>query len=206
MVTCPWCGTNYLTFQSNCQNCGGPLSLNAEGDSTSLSGAELPIPPAPPRPISNRYAWRILSSDGLSVASFVFLLLGATFSLVGLGLILGGITAFVGIPFLLSGFVFLGIGAVLLGSRYQKAQKVVNVLREGDSTVGQVTDLRENTSVSVNGRSPWIITYQFQFNGQTFTSKVSTLNQPGPQLQVGKAVRILYLAADAHWSSIFPHP
>ena len=30
MVTCPWCGTNYLTFQSNCNNCGGALPVAAE--------------------------------------------------------------------------------------------------------------------------------------------------------------------------------
>jgi len=31
MITCPWCGTNYQTFQSDCPKCGGPMWDNREG-------------------------------------------------------------------------------------------------------------------------------------------------------------------------------
>jgi hypothetical protein len=206
MIICPWCGTNYLVFQSNCKNCGGPLQAVGETIGLSVQTENLPTPPSAPRPISERYIWRLLSTDGWSIAAFVFVLLGVVFSLVGAGLTIGIITAFVGLPFLLLGVVFLGIGGWVFIWRYQETQNIINVLREGETTRGQIVETRENYSVSVNGRHPWIIRYQFQVNGQSQEGKVTTLNQPGQQLQVGKAVCVLYLPAAPKWNSIYPHP
>ena len=206
MIICPWCGTNYLTFQPNCKNCGGPLQAVEETTGLSVSTENLPTPPSAPRPISKRYVWRLLSTDGWSIAAFVFGLLGVVFSLVGAGLTIGIITAFVGLPFLLLWVTFLGIGGGVFIWRYQETQKVVKVLREGEATRGQIVEIRENYSVSVNGRHPWIIRYQFQANGQNQEGKVTTLNQPGQQLQMGKAVRVLYLPIAPKWNSIYPHP
>lgn len=204
MFVCPWCGTNYLTFQPNCQNCGG--LLQAEETTASVSSEGLPTPPPAPRPISTTYVWRLLSADGGAIAALVLGLVGIIFGVVGAVLALAVVTAFIGIPFLLLGIVFLGIGAVLLTRRYQEAQKMVRILREGESGIGQISGLRENTSGRINGRYPWILEYQYQVNGQTYAGKVSTLNRPGQQMQVGKAVRILYLATEANRSSIYPHP
>jgi hypothetical protein len=206
MVTCPWCGTSYLTFQSNCNNCGGPLQeVNAEINASS-STETLLAPPAAPRPISERYVWRLLTSDGWWIAALVFGILGFIFSLVGSGLSLGRITAFVGIPFLLIGIPLLVTGVWVFEWRYQDARKVVNVLRKGEEARGQIVDVQENYSVTVNGRHPWMIRYQFQANGQDYKGGVSTLNQPGQQLQAGKAVYVLYLPNSPKWSSIYPHP
>ncbi len=207
MYACPWCGTQYLTFQPNCQNCGAPLpAVKVEEIASSLSSGQFPMPPAAPRPISDRYGWRLLFADGWAIVALVFCLLGFIFSIVGLALTLGRITAFVGIPFLLLGLAFLVSSGGLLGWRYQKARQVVRVLREGDSTLGQISAVQQNYSVRVNGRYPWIIGYDFQVNGQTYAGMVTTLNQPGTQLQVGKAVWILYLATNPQLSSIYPHP
>lgn len=204
MIVCPWCGTNYPVFQPNCQNCGG--LLQAEDITSPVSKEELPIPPAAPRLISNRYMWRLLFADGWWIAAFVFVLLGVIFSLVGTGLTLGGITAFIGIPFLLLGLTFLGVGGAVFVWRYHKVHKVIRILREGDSSSGHITDLQENYSVTINGRHPWIIEYDYQVNGQTYAGRVTKMSYPGPQLQVGKAVRVLYLATEPKWSSIYPHP
>ncbi len=204
MIVCPWCGTNYVTFQPNCSNCGGLLPA---GDSTApASSEELATLPPTPRPISTSYVWRLLSADGGAIAGFIFGLIGIIFTVLGAALTLAIITAFVGIPFLLLGIVCLGIGVVLLMWRYQEAQKTVRVLREGDAVRGQITDVRENLSVRIQGQFPWILEYEYQVNGQTYAGKVSTLNRPGPQLQAGKAVRILYLATEPDRSSIYPHP
>jgi len=206
MITCPWCGTNYAVFQSNCQNCGGPLPAVEGTTGSSVSSDILPTPPPAPRPISNRYVWRLLTSDGGAIAAFVIGLLGLIFSLVGAGLTIGIITAFVGVPFLLLGVTLLGTGAGVFLWRYQQKQQVVKVLREGEATIGKILEISENFSVSINGRHPWILRYQYQVNGQSQDGKVATLNQPGQPLQVGKAVRVLYLAAAPKWSSIYPHP
>ncbi len=206
MFICPWCGTNYLTFQSNCKNCGGLLQAVEETIGLSDSAENLPIPPSAPRPISTRYVWRVLSSDGWSIAALVFGLLGMIFSLVGAALTIGVITAFVGIPFLLVGIVFLGSSGWVFIWRYQEAQKVVNVLREGEATHGQIVEIQENYSIRINGRYPWVIRYEFLANGQKYEGKVTTLNQLGPQLQTGKAVCVLYLPTSPEWNSIYPHP
>jgi hypothetical protein len=112
----------------------------------------------------------------------------------------------VGIPFLLIGLAFLVSGGFVVGWRYPEAQKVVRVLREGESATGQIVDLQENYSVRVNGRHPWVIRYEYSVNGQTYAGKVTTLNRPDAQLQSGKAVRVLYLAAEPKRSAIYPHP
>ncbi len=206
MVTCPWCGTSYLNFQPNCQNCGGPLPAPDNPIGSATADEQPPVPPAAPRPISQKYALRLLVSDGGAIASFVFVLLGFIFFVVGAGLTLGVITAFVGVPFVLLGLLFLGVGGAVLLWRYQTASKIVAVLKQGEATRGEVVDLRENYSVTVNGRHPWVIQYRFQTNGQSHDGKVTTLNQPGPQLQSGKAVCVLYLPAAPQWNSIYPHP
>ncbi len=207
MITCPWCGTNYLSFQPNCQNCGGPLPAPDNPIlSTAANQEQPPVPPAAPRPISQKYVFRLLTSDGWSIAALVLTLLGLIFFVVGAGLSLGIVTAFVGIPFLLLGILLLGLGSGALIWRYQAANKIVSVLKQGEATRGEVTDLHENYSVTVNGRHPWVIQYRFQANGESHDGKVTTLNQPGPQLQAGKAVCVLYLPGSPQWNSIYPHP
>ncbi len=206
MITCPWCGTNYVAFQPNCQNCGGPLPGTGADKTASAASDEIPTPPLPPRSISKSYVWRLLSSDGSAIAASVFTLLGLIFSAVGTGLTLGIITAFVGVPFLLLGLVFLAVGGAVLIWRYQVAQKIVTVLREGQTARGQILDLQQNYSVRVNGRNPWVIRYAFQANGGKYEGRVTTLNQPGQQLQAGNAVSILYLSGAPQWNSIYPHP
>jgi hypothetical protein len=206
MVTCPWCGTNYLTFQSNCENCGGPLQEADPKINSSGLTENLPAPPSAPRSISERYVWRLLFSDGWWIAALVFGILGVVFSMVGGGLTLSRFTVFVGIPFLLVGVPFLGAGGLVFERRYQEARKVVNVLREGEAARGQIVEVQENYAVTVDGRHPWVIRYQFQVNGMDYKGGVSTLNQPGEQMQAGKAVYVLYLPTSPKWSSIYPHP
>jgi hypothetical protein len=202
MVTCPWCGTTYPTFQSNCSNCGGPLPAV---DHTESDATLLPPPPAP-RQISDKYVWRLISTDGWSIAAFVFVILGLVFSVVGTALTFSKIAAFVGVPFLCIGLPFLAAGGFILVRRYQQMHKIVDVLKNGAAVPGRITEVQENYSVTVNGRHPWMIRYQFLAAGQDYDGKVTTLNPPGPQLQAGKDVYVLYLTATPRWNSLYPHP
>ena len=206
IIICPWCGTNYLAFQSNCKHCGG--ALQAVEDNTASLGPEEtpPTPPLAPRPVSERYVWRLLSADSLWIAALVLGLLGVVFSQLGAGLVIGIITGLVGIPILLLGVSLLGIGGWALMWRYQEARKVVDVLRVGEATRGQIVEIQQDHSVSVNGQYPWVIRYQFVADGLDHEGKVTTLNQPGQQLQAGRAVCVLYLPTAPKWSSIYPHP
>lgn len=209
MITCPWCGTHYAAFQSNCKNCGGPLPPPAQAAAPAPEReADLlsPLPPPPPRPISDSYIWRLLAADGGAIAGGIFAMLGAIFTMVGVPLTIGIITAFVGLPFAGLGIVFLGVGGLVLVRRYEAAQKTVSVLRLGQAAPGRILEVRENYNVTVNNRHPWTITYQFQMNGRNYEGKVSTLNRPDPQLQPERPAYVLYLPAAPEVNTLYPHP
>ena len=206
MIVCPWCGTAYTEFQSNCKNCGGTIPPTVAVAGPAVSSGSLPVPPPAPREISNQYAWRLMLTDGWSIAAFVFSLMGVIFGMVGGGLTLGVVTAFVGIPFLAFGLAWFALGVSLLVWRYNKTIKIVEVLRDGVAVRGEVVDVQENYSVRINQRHPWVIRYQFQSNGQTFTGEVSTISPAGRDFQTGNAVSVLYLPADPQWNCIYPHP
>ncbi len=169
MIICPWCGTNYIDFQSNCKNCGGPLQAAAEASSDSAADESPHTPPPAPRPISDRYIWRLLFADGWAISAFVS-------GRVRIGFHPGGGRAdhryyhgFCGHPIFPAWILtFLLAGGGVIIWRYQQAQKIVNVLRVGQATQGQVVELQENNSVSVNGQHPWEIRYQFQAAGQDY--------------------------------------
>jgi len=78
MVVCPWCGTNYTAFQSNCSKCGGPIQAP---QTVSASGHEYEVlmPPPPPRDISDNYRWKLMLADGWTMGAGIFALIGAIF-------------------------------------------------------------------------------------------------------------------------------
>ncbi len=210
MITCPWCGTSYEKFQSNCSNCGGPLPsemrrMPAGQDAASVNDPG-PTPPSPPRSISDRYAWRLMWGSGQSVVALVFGILGSVFTLVGAALTAGIITAFVGLPFLVLGLVFLLAGGVLGYLSYQKARRIVGVLRAGIAAEGKIVGVTENLNVRVNQRHPWTIRYQFQVTGREYEGQVSTLNAPGVDLQIGRRAWVLYLPQSPEDNALYPHP
>lgn len=205
MIICPWCGTNYKAFQSSCSKCGGPIqSLKIVTPEERVE--DVLMPPPPPREISDKYRWKIMLADSWSIAAGIFALIGAIFSLVGLALTVAIITAFVGIPFLGMGLLFLGGGGYVLYWRYNEALKAMNILRNGEAVLGQVTDTQINYNVAVNGRNPLTIGYQFQVNGNKYQSTVTTLNHLNLQFEAGKPVCVLYLPNAPEYSSLYPHP
>jgi len=210
MITCPWCGTSYAAFQSNCDRCGGPLpppSAAGPAQSAADLGADgLPMPPAPPRPVADSYAWRLLMSDGWGVASFVFVVLGTVFTLLGFIMTVAVVTIFVGLPFLVLGLIFLAGGLAVGGSRLQAARQTVAVLRTGQPAEGQIARVEENYNVRVGNQHPWKIAYAFRVQGREYQGSVSTLNPPGPGVQPGRPVRVLYLPEAPEHNSLYPHP
>jgi len=168
--------------------------------------AELQPPPPAPRPFSDSYAWRLLFSDGWAIASLVFVLLGGIFTITGLPLIIGIITAFVGIPFTLMGLGFLAAGGFIFYKRFEKARTTVNVLREGQAVRGEILSVEMNYNVRVNGRHPWTIRYSFRALGKDYEGQVSTLNHPNPQLRPGNPAYVLYLPNQPENNALYPHP
>lgn len=210
MITCPWCGTSYQEFQSNCSNCGGSLPLLVETASAPtelIAERELPLsPPLPPRQIPNNVIRRMLLTDAGAITGGVFLLMGVIFFVTGMALVIPIITLPVGLPFAVLGFIFLVIGGILFYLRYQNAQQTVEILRDGQAALGEVTAVHQNYQVRINNRYPWVIQYQFKAHGQNYSGKLSTLSQPDLSQQPGKAVYVLYQQDDPQKSTLYPSP
>jgi hypothetical protein len=205
MFTCPWCGTTYPIFQSSCSRCGGPLHAPA-ADVHAEAAAAPATPPPPPRPISDQYAWKLMSSDGWAIAALVFLILGAVFAPLGLILSIAIVTLFIGIPFLGMGILFLAAGFALGSRRLQEARNAVEVLRNGTPSTGEITLVEQNPNVRINNRNPWTVRYRYTLGGREYTGQVSTLNLPGPSLQPGHPVCVLYLPQFPERGVLYPHP
>jgi len=204
-IICPWCGINHLEFQSNCKNCGGPLPALSVVAATDAR-RKLLMPPEPPRDMSSSFAWRWLLTDGWTIAAFVFVIVGGSFSISGVGLTAGIITAFVGIPFLLFGLAMLFGGVGVLAWRYDQAQKTLNVLRHGLATRGEITSLEPNYNVRINGRTPWNIGYKFTLDENDYEGKVTTLKNPNADLTPGNPAVVLYLQDAPEYNGLYPHP
>jgi hypothetical protein len=179
------------------------MSLPEENVSPTIE-VSIPQPPPAPRQIADKFIWNLMLTNGWVIAGGVFAFIGGIFSVVGLSLTVAIFTAFVGIPFLLMGIVFFGGGLAVILWRYQETQKTIDVLRNGQPANGQIADMQENLNVRVNHRHPWMITYTFQTNGQTYQGNVSTLRRP--DFRTGQQVCVLYLPQNPDYNALYPHP
>jgi len=64
------------------------------------------------------------------------------------------------------GTVFGGVGWLLVWRAFAQAGKRIQLLRHGASAMGTVTGLVINTSVTINGRHPRYVTYEFPDDAQ----------------------------------------
>jgi hypothetical protein len=210
MITCPWCGTNYLEFQSNCDNCGGSLPqpyLDATVATELLPAQETPLaPPLPPRQIPKKIIGRMLLTDAGSITGGIFLLIGVIFFVVGIALVIPVITLPVGLPFAGLGIIFLIVGGILFSWRYGHARQTIDILRDGQAALGEITKVSQNYHVRVNNRYPWVIQYQFKVHGQNYLGKLSTLSQPDLSQQPGKTVYVLYQHNNPEKNTLYPSP
>lgn len=205
MITCTWCGTSYADFQSQCDKCGGSLPLPAEV-APAPSTETLPAPPPAPRRVPQNYARRILSADGWAIAGGIFVLMGIIFGVVGTILTITIVTAFVGIPFVGLGTVFLVAGGAFLIWRNQYAQETVEVLKHGAPVMGTIVGVRQNYQVRINGRCPWEVVYRFEVDGRGYEGKVSTMSMPDLSQQPGKPTYVLYMPGEPEQNTIYPNP
>jgi membrane protein implicated in regulation of membrane protease activity len=135
-----------------------------------------------------------------------FSLLGFIFAVVGIPLTLSVVAAFVGLPFAGLGLLGLAGGAVILVRRYRFADQTVEVLREGEATVGEIVDVTRSYHVRVNGRYPWTVEYEYEVDGRFFGGKVTTLSRPSLSRQPGRPVYVLFMPDDPGQSTIYPSP
>ena len=144
-------------------------------------------PPLPPRQIPGKVMSRILLTDAGAITGGIFLLIGAIFFVVGVVLVIPIVTLPVGLPFAGLGFIFLVVAGILFIWRYQNAQQTIEILRDGQAALGEITSVSQNFHVRVNNRYPWVIQYQFKVHGKHYQGKLSTLSQPDLSQQPGKS-------------------
>lgn len=210
MITCPWCGTHYEAFQSNCDNCGGSLPRPTEDTPAPMepvAAPEIPLaPPLPPRQIPKKVKYRMLLTDTGAIIGGIFLLIGGIFFVVGVVLVIPIVTLPVGLSFAGFGFLFLVIGGILFVWRYEHTRQTVELLRDGQAALGKITKVAQNYHMRVNNRYPWVIQYQFKVHGDSYQGKMSTLSQTDLSHQPGKPVYVLYQQDDHQKSTLYPSP
>lgn len=205
MITCPWCGTNYTSFQANCDNCGGSLPLPPEMG-PAPSTPSLSAPPPPPRNVPHRAVWRILFSDGWSTSALVSAVLGFVFTAGGLHLTISEVAALDGLRFAGLGLLFLCGGLAVLVWRCRVCARTIEVLREGEATLGEIVGVVQSHQVRVDGRYPWTVEYDYEVDGDHYSGKVSTLSMPDLSQQPGSPVYVLFMRDDPAQSTIYPSP
>lgn len=204
MITCAYCGTNYTTFQSNCANCGGVLHPPAAKATSFSWDPTLAEPPPVPRNEPPHFIRRMMLTEGWSIAAMVFLMLGVIFTLVGAVLTLAIITAFVGLPFLGIGILFLIVSLPILLGRYHNAKQKLHVFQLGQHILGEITEVHQNFSVRVNGRHPWVIRFRFQISGRDYEGQVTTLNGEVANYHPKQPLWVLYLPDNPQQNTIYP--
>jgi membrane protein implicated in regulation of membrane protease activity len=205
MITCPWCGTNYTSFQPNCHNCGGSLPLPPEVTITP-SARSLVAPSPPPREVPRRALWHIMSSDYWADVGLILSLFGLVFALISIPVAVSLVTTCVGLPFLGLGLLLLCVGIAVLVGRCSMAQQTVEVLRQGEGVVGEIVSVVQNYQVSVNGRHPWTVEYDYEVEGRRYGAEVNTLSRPDLSKEPGSRVYVLFMRDDPSQSTIYPSP
>jgi hypothetical protein len=83
--------------------------------------------------------WKLLSTGVTPWLGGIFGLLGLIFGVVGFILSITIVAVFVGLPFMILGFLFLAVGAPLFFISYAKARKTLEVIRMGVPVLGEIT-------------------------------------------------------------------
>ena len=144
-----------------------------------------------------------LGNEGAAIGGGILVLIGGIFALVSCPLLISLAAAPVGIPFMLIGAGMLLGGGGLVAWRYQTARRVEQALAEGPAALGEITSVEQNYSVTINGRSPWIIAYRFQAGGQEYTGSLQSLDPPGPRFQAGVPAYVVYNQDDPRLNTLY---
>lgn len=209
MTTCPYCGSSYITFQTNCKNCGAPLPpVVKDGIQTKTRDVDFtpPKPPAPPRTIAETYVFRLMWADGIGVSSIAFLIIGILLIITGVVKSLLDSQNFD--ASLISGFGwFITVSSAAIGFwSYWEARQKVQVLRIGQAALGRILTVEQRAESQSTTTHTWVIHYNCIANGKRIRGKLLTRIPPGKRLQAGNQVWVLYLPDKPKKNTIYPHP
>lgn len=163
-----------------------------------LPGMELgPEPPPAPRTLPSGFATKH-KWTGNPLA-----LVGAIFSFVGWVLLL--VFIFVLPLFALIPLIFVILGWILLRAGRRQAARVLNAFQNGRAVKGSITEVGVDTTLMVNGRNPWRISYAFETSdGQRHEGHASTFDSTARDRQRGQPLWVLVVDAHPEQNTIYP--
>lgn len=206
MITCPWCGTSYSTFQPSCGKCGGPLPAPRE---TKIGRPPPPFEPPPPapRPFNEQYAKFLMQGD-YKVNGLILLAIAGLATAVFSGMFALSLrSALVFLPFVLIGLGMIGYSIITWRKRLAEKQPIIEVLRDGMVAMGKITRIQEITSVDIGGRHPWEIHYEFHAStAEPVKGSAITMKHALRRYPLGCDVYVLYLPGDPSRNTLYPVP
>ena len=193
VVACSWCGTNYTSFQPNCRNCGGPIAPPPGEHAGSL-------PPPAPRELPSGYMRRQLLKSPLLIMGAIFSLIGVPFTIIYpiIGISTGELL------FLLIGGCFSITGIIMVVFSMRTLRKKLQAFEFGEAVIGKVVEVYRDTSIKVNGRSPWAIVYEFDVQGRLYEGTVRSWEYSAQKRKPGQPLHVLYMKEEPEHNTIYP--
>jgi hypothetical protein len=189
MHKCPWCTTNYINWQSTCNQCGGPLAP--------LPGMGLgPRPPEAPRQVPAQYERRMKWTRNIGT------LVGGMFFLVG-GIMVIPMLFVAPLAALFPGFFMVG-GFFMFRYGWLHAKGVLHAFKHGQAVEGRVAQVSLDTSQAVNNQHPWKLVYHFPIGNQLQEGSVTSFDSTLSSRTPGQPLWVLYNDDDPEKSAIFP--
>ena len=104
--------------------------------------------------------------------------------------------------------LLLEFGAVDLAvEMIELSDQLLHALRDGVATRGEIVDLHQDTSESINGRHPWAVVYAYEADGRMYEGTVKSWGRAGSVLAlygVGSPVHVLYVRERPERSALYP--
>ena len=181
-VVCGWCESEHAMplASKKCDNCGGELPTLGEDRGER--------PPSTPRQLPPKFPRKLKWGNANYKVGLIFILVGIPF-----------------IPFLGFGLIFSGLGWWLFKKAKTKIEGRLRALEFGEPTKGNITAVYRDTTVKINGRSPFKVEYEFDGRGGTRHADFKTTWNAGVlSHSIGEPIWVVYIPEDPSQSDLWP--
>ncbi len=86
----------------------------------------------------------------------------------------------------------------------RRAKQKLTALERGIGAEAEVTSVQLNTSVKINNRSPWVVSYAFRAGSADVQGSAETYKAVESDHRRGDKIWVVYLPEDADVSTVWP--